>query len=85
VRAFLADPANVRVFAPGGGWPGRYELRAAPGGRGTEIHAEADAADLRRAKQLLESGELATAEGPAGRRGVVSAVLPTVDTGARAT
>lgn len=82
VRTFLNDPANVSSFSPGGGWTGRFELRPAPGGRGTEIHAEADAADLRRAKQLLEGGETATAEGPAGRRGVVSAVLPTVDTGA---
>ena len=85
VRTFLSDPANVRLFSPDGGWPGEYELRPAPGGRGTEIHADAPAADLRRASQLLEAGELATAEGgPAGRRGPLSAVLPTLDTGASA-
>jgi hypothetical protein len=83
VRAFLAHPANVRRFSPAGGWKGEFELRTAPGGRGTEIHADADAADLRRAKQLLEAGELATAAGgPAGRRGVLSAAMPTLDSGA---
>lgn len=82
VRALLDDPAAVRRFAPDG-WTGRYELRPAPGGRGTEIHAEADPASLRRAKQLLEAGEIATAEGsPAGRRGPLSSALPTLDTGA---
>ena len=85
VRAFLSDPANVSTFSPQGKWKGDFELRVAPGGRGTEIHADADAADLRRAKQLLEAGELATAQGgPAGRRGVLSSVLPTLDTGDRA-
>jgi hypothetical protein len=83
VRAFLQDPASIRTFSPKGTWSGDFELRAAPGGRGTEIHASASPADLRRAKQLLEGGELATAKGgPAGRRGVVGAVLPTLDTGA---
>ena len=82
VRALLDDPAAVARFSPNGHWSGRYELRPAPGGRGTEIHAEADAADLRRAKQLLETGEIATAEGPTGRRGALSAILPTVDSGA---
>ena len=82
VRAFLGEPANVRAFSPAGTWAGEFELRAAPGERGTEIHADADAADLRRAKQLLEAGELATADGgPAGRRGPLSAVLPTLDSG----
>ena len=80
VRAFLEDPAAVGRFAPAGGWPGSYELRPAPGGRGVEIHAESDQAVLRRAKQLLEGGEIVTAEGtPAGRRGPVSAALPTLD------
>jgi hypothetical protein len=84
-REFLTDPANIRRFTGNGGWSGAFELRPAPGGRGTEIHAEADPADLRRAKQLLETGELATAGGgPAGRRGVLSSVLPTLDTGSRA-
>ena len=82
VRALLEDPSAVRRFSPDGRWTGRYELRPAPGGRGTEIHAEAEAADLRRAKQLLEAGEIATAAGPSGRRGPLSAVLPTVDSGA---
>jgi hypothetical protein len=82
VRALLEDPAAVRRFSPEGRWTGRYELRPAPGGRGTEIHAAAEAADLRRAKQLLEAGEIATADrAPAGRRGPVSAVLPAVDSG----
>jgi hypothetical protein len=84
VRAFLTDPQSVRRFSPDGGWTGRFELRPAPGHRGTEIHADADAADLRRAKQLLEAGELATADGPAGRRGALSSALPTLDTGAGA-
>ena len=76
IRAFLADPANVRALSPDGSWTGEYELRPAPGGRGTEIHANAPPADLRRASQLLEAGELATADGgPAGRRGALSAVL----------
>ncbi len=83
VRALLEDPAEVRRFSPAGEWTGRFELRPAPGGRGTEIHAETDPADLRRAKQLLEAGEIVTAEGaPAGRRGPISAALPTLDTGA---
>lgn len=83
VRAFLQDPGSVRTFSPEGAWSGDFELRAAPGGRGTEIHASASPGDLRRAKQLLEAGELATAEGgAAGRRGVLSALLPTLDTGA---
>lgn len=83
VQALLEDPAAVRRFSPDNRWTGRYELRPAPGGRGTEIHAEAEAADLRRAKQLLEAGELATADGgPAGRRGPLSAVLPSLDRGA---
>lgn len=81
VRAFLADPANVEGFSPEGQWSGSFELRRAPGGRGTEIHATAHPADLRRAKQMLEAGELATADGPAGRRGVLSAVLPKLGTG----
>jgi len=82
VRRFLDDPANVRAFSPSGTWKGEFELRPAPGHRGTEIHAEADPADLRRAKQLLEAGELATARGgPAGRRGILSAALPNLDTG----
>ena len=81
VRAVLEDPDAVRRFSPDGAWSGRYELRPAPGRRGTEIHAEARAADLRRAKQLIEAGEIPTAEGPAGRRGPLSAVLPTMDTG----
>jgi hypothetical protein len=85
VRAFLSEPANVRAFSPEGTWPGEFELRRAPGGRGTEIHAAAEPSDLRRAKQLLEAGELATAEdGPAGRRGALSALLPTLDTGTAA-
>ncbi|MDQ4048582.1 MAG: hypothetical protein M3131_04250 [Actinomycetota bacterium] len=85
VRAFLSDAANVRAFSPDGSWPGKFELRPAPGGRGTEIHADAEPSDLRRASQLLEAGELATAEGgPAGRRGPLSAVLPSLDTGADA-
>lgn len=80
VRAFLEDPAAVGRFAPEGGWSGRYELRPAPGGRGIEIHADSDQAVLRRAKQLLEGGEIVTAEGaPAGRRGPISAALPTLD------
>ena len=80
VRAFLEDPAAVGRFAPEGGWNGRYGLRPAPGGRGVEIHADTDPAVLRRAKQLLEGGEIATAEGaPAGRRGPLSAALPTLD------
>lgn len=83
VRALLEDPSAVRRFSPEGSCTGRYELRPAPGGRGTEIHAEAEAADLRRAKQLLEAGEIATADGtPAGRRGPLSGVLPTLDSGA---
>jgi hypothetical protein len=83
VRALLDDPAAVRRFSPDGRWTGRYELRPAPGGRGTEIHAEAEARDLRRATQLLEAGEIATAaDGPAGRRGPLSAVLPSLDRGA---
>ena len=83
VRAFLQDPANIRSFSPEGTWSGEFELRAAPGDRGVEIHAPASPADLRRAKQLLEAGELATAEGgAAGRRGVLSAILPSLDTGA---
>lgn len=83
VRALLEDPAAVSRFSPEGRWSGRYELRPAAGGRGTEIHAQADPADLRRAKQLLEAGEIATAEGgPAGRRGALSSVLPTLDSGA---
>jgi hypothetical protein len=83
VRAFLQEPASVQEFSPDGTWSGDFELRPAPGNRGTEIHASASSADLRRAKQLLEAGELATAAGgPAGRRGVLSAVLPTLDTGA---
>ena len=81
VRSFISDPANVRRFAPDGHWSGRYELRTAPGGRGTEIHAHTLPGNLRRAKQLLEAGELATAQGPAGRRGVLSSLLPTLDTG----
>lgn len=80
VRAFLEDPDAVGRFAPAGGWSGRYELRPAPGGRGIEIHADSYAAVLRRAKQLLEGGEIVTAEGaPAGRRGPISAALPTLD------
>jgi len=83
VRAFLEDPVSVQTFSPDGAWSADFELRPAPGGRGTEIHAAARPADLRRAKQLLEAGELATAEGgAAGRRGVLSGVLPTLDTGA---
>ena len=84
VRAFLGDPEQVAAFSPDGSWEGEFRLREAPGGRGTELHAKAAAADLRRAKQLLEAGELATAEGPAGRRGPLSALLPTRDTGAKA-
>jgi hypothetical protein len=85
VRSFLGDPENVSRFSPDGGWEGEFRLREAPGGRGTELHAKASAADLRRAKQLLEAGEIATAEGgPAGRRGPLSALLPTKDTGAKA-
>jgi hypothetical protein len=82
VNGFLRDESNVRRFARSGNWTGDYELRPAPGERGTEIVADADGNDLRRAKQLLEAGELTTADGPAGRRGVLSAVLPTRDTGA---
>lgn len=81
VRSFISDPANVRRFAPDGHWSGRYELRPAPGSRGTEIHAHTLPANLRRAKQLLEAGELATAQGPSGRRGAISSLLPTLDTG----
>ena len=82
VRAFLEDPANVRSFSVDGKWTDRFELRPAPGDRGTEIHADADADDLRRAKQLLEAGEVATATGgPAGRRGPLSSALPTLDAG----
>jgi hypothetical protein len=82
VRALLVDPAAVERFSPEGRWTGRYELSLAPGGRGTEIHADTEAADLRRAKQLLEAGEIATAKGaPAGRRGPLSAVLPALDRG----
>ncbi len=82
VRSLLDDPDAVRRFSPDGTWSGEYELRPAPGARGTEIHAEAEAADLRRAKHLLEAGEIATADGtPAGRRGPLTAVLPTLDTG----
>jgi hypothetical protein len=85
VRSFLGDPGNVARFSPDGGWEDEFRLREAPGGRGTELHAKAAAADLRRAKQLLEAGEAATAEGgPAGRRGPLSAMLPTLDTGAKA-
>jgi hypothetical protein len=83
VRSFLGDPEKVAAFSPDGAWEGEFRLREAPGGRGIELHAKAGAADLRRAKQLLEAGETATAEGgPAGRRGPLSAVLPTKDTGA---
>ena len=81
VRSFVSDPANARRFAPDGDWSGRYELRPAPGGRGTEIHAHTPPANLRRVKQLLEAGELTTAQGPSGRRGPLSALLPTLDTG----
>jgi hypothetical protein len=82
VRTFLSDPANVRTFSPDGSWTGRFELRPAPGGRGVEIHAEAPAADLRRAKQLLEAGEIISADdSPSGRRGLVSALLPSFDDG----
>ncbi len=81
VRSFISDPANVRRFAPDGHWSGRYDLRPAPGNRGTEIHAHTLAGNLRRAKQLLEAGEMATAQGPSGRRGVLSSLLPTLDTG----
>jgi hypothetical protein len=81
VRSFLDAPANHERFAPDGEWTGRYELRTAPGGRGTEIHAHTPPANLRRAKQLLEAGELASAQGPSGRRGALSALLPTLDTG----
>ncbi len=81
VRSFISDPANVRRFAPDGHWPGRYELRPAPGNHGTEIHARTLPANLRRAKQLLEAGEVTTAQGPAGRRGVLSSLLPALDTG----
>jgi hypothetical protein len=85
VRTFLADPEKVAAFSPDGGWRGEFRLREAPGGRGTELHAKARAADMRRAKQLLEAGETATAEGgPAGRRGPLSALLPTRDTGSKA-
>lgn len=85
VRSFLGDPGNVSRFSPDATWEGEFRLREAPGGRGTELHAKATAADLRRAKQLLEAGEIATAVGgPAGRRGPLSAVLPTRDSGARA-
>ncbi|HEX5982775.1 MAG TPA: hypothetical protein VFY69_01070 [Solirubrobacterales bacterium] len=85
VSAFLADPEQVSRFSPGGDWQGEFRLREAPGGRGTELHAKASADDLRRAKQLIEAGEVATAAGgPAGRRGPLSAVLPTKDTGAAA-
>ncbi|MDQ2630450.1 MAG: hypothetical protein M3Y75_05680 [Actinomycetota bacterium] len=83
VRSFLGDPEMVAAFSPDASWEGEFRLREAPGGRGTELHAKASADDLRRAKQLLEAGETATAEGgPAGRRGPLSAVLPTKDTGA---
>jgi hypothetical protein len=83
VRSFLGDPGNVSRFSPDATWEGEFRLREAPGGRGTELHAKASADDLRRAKQLLEAGEIATAAGaPAGRRGPLSAILPTVDTGA---
>jgi hypothetical protein len=83
VRSFLGDPEKVAAFSPDGDWQGEFRLRKAPGGRGTELHAQASAADLRRAKQLLEAGETATATGgPAGRRGPLSAMLPTRDTGA---
>lgn len=82
VRAFLDDEANVRRFARSGSWSAGFELRAAPGGRGTEIHSDGAAEDLRRAKQLLEAGAIVTADGgPTGRRGVLSAVLPTLDPG----
>ena len=40
VRSFISDPANVRRFAPDGSWSGRYELRPAPGDRGTEVRVE---------------------------------------------
>lgn len=83
VRAFLDDPEQVSRFSPDGSWQGEFRLRQAPGGRGTELHAKAGADDLRRAKQLLEAGETVTAAGgPAGRRGPLSAILPTKDTGA---
>ena len=79
VRAFLEDPAAVGRFAPAGGWRGSYELRPAPGGRGVEIPAESDRAVLRGAKQRIEGGVIVTAEGrPAGRRGPISAGLPTL-------
>jgi hypothetical protein len=79
VQNFLTSQEAVRRFAPDGEWSGDFRLREAPAGRGTEIHAEADAAALRRAKQLLEAGEIATASGPAGRRGPLSALLPTLE------
>lgn len=83
VRSFLGDPEQVARFSPDGDWEGEFRLREAPGERGTELHAKASADDLRRAKQLLEAGETATAAGaPAGRRGPLSAILPTRDTGA---
>ena len=82
VRRFLNEPANAQRFSMDGGWEGKFELRPAPGDRGTEILSEAHPDALRRAKQLLEAGEIATAGGgPSGRRGVVSAALPTLDTG----
>jgi hypothetical protein len=81
VRSFLDDPGSVRRFAPDGDWSGRYELRPAPGDRGTEIHAHTAPANLRRAKQLMEAGELATAQGPSGRRGPLSSLLPTLHAG----
>jgi hypothetical protein len=82
VRDFLSDPQQVARFSPDGEWEGEFRLREAPGGRGTELHARAGADDLRRAKQLLESGETATAtKAPTGRRGPLSTILPSKDTG----
>jgi hypothetical protein len=81
VGAFLRDPEAVRQFAADG-WDGSFELRAAPGERGTEVFADASRDDLRRAKQLFESGEIITAEnGVHGRRGAISSALPDLDTG----
>jgi hypothetical protein len=36
----------------------RVRFQVAPGGRGTEIHLEADEPDLRQVKQMLETGEV---------------------------
>jgi hypothetical protein len=81
VGAFLRDPEMVERFASDG-WSGSFELRAAPGGRGTEVFADGARDDLRRAKQLFEAGDIISGDDSVhGRRGALSAFLPSMDFG----